>query len=238
MFSKFCCWSIIIPATLIGTLAITDVQAAEGAKKEDAAMLQTLRKAQGMLRQITQEKADLEAQAGKLQDQIKSLESRVKELTPLESEVREQKASLDNMRNQNAGLQQRVNDGVDRYRSLVEKQRNTLGELNKFKHDNLILVDAVKERTHWIEECTHKNGDMLTANKELVSKYHEKGFWAKVKEIEPFIQISEVKKENEAQNYRYKLEDLQVTPWQDGAKDTLPIQEPAQGEEDAAQNSQ
>lgn len=236
MFVKVRPWALMLPAILTGTLAITGLASAE-AKKEDAAMLQTLRKAQGMLRQISQEKADLEAQTAKLQDQIKSLEAKVNELTPLQSEVREQKASLESMRSQNEGLQQRVSEDSDRYRSLADKQRNTLAELNKYKRDNLILVDAVKERVHWIEECTRKNGEMLTTNKELVGKYQNKGFWTQVKEIEPFIRISEVEKENEAQDYRYKLEDLEVTPWQDNAGNAQTVQPAGNGDEDDPDNA-
>ena len=226
MLSKACLKGWLLPAVMMVAVSFTGASSAGDAKKEDAAMLQTLRKAQGMLRQVAQEKADLEAQNGKLQEQIKSLEAKVGELTPLQAEVREQKAGLDSMQNQNQALQQRLSEGSDRFRNLLEKERNTTAELAKFKRDNLLLVDAVKERTQWIEACTEKNRDMLSSNKELVGKYQNKGFWTKVKEIEPFIRISEVEKENEAQDYRYKLEDLQVTPWQESAR--LSGQNPAE----------
>ncbi|MGI9210873.1 MAG: hypothetical protein ACR2HF_00185 [Methylococcaceae bacterium] len=216
MSSKIQLRSILLPLILIGSV-VTSYESSAEAKKEDAAMLQTLRKAQGMLRDVSQQKADLETQLGKVQDQLKAAETRVRELSPLENEVRESKASLDQLRNQNDGLQQRVSEGNDRYRGLAEKERSTETELNRFKADNQMLVSAVKERMQWIDSCTRKNADMLTANHELAGKYQNKGFWAKVKEIEPFVQTGRVASENESQTYHFRLEDLKVTPWQDEA---------------------
>jgi septal ring factor EnvC (AmiA/AmiB activator) len=200
---------------LTASLLLTAPVVLAEAKKEDAAMLQTLRKAQGMLRQVSQEKAELETRNAQLQDQVTSLEGRVKELAPLEAQVREARASLDQMHSQNEGLQHRISEGADRYRSLAEKERSTAAELSQFKRDNQTLVDAVRERSGWVDSCTQKNADLLNINRELVGKYQSKGFWTKVREIEPFIQTGQVDKENEAQGYRYRLEDLQVTPWQE-----------------------
>jgi predicted RNase H-like nuclease (RuvC/YqgF family) len=185
------------------------------AKKDDAAVLQTLRKAQGMLRQLTQEKADLEAQNTKLQAQIKDLEAKVKDFTALENEVKLQKTGLEDLRGQNSSLQQRITEDSERYRNLVDKQRATVAELKKHQHDNTLLVSAVAERTHWIEECTHKNGDLYTTNREMLNQFKNKGFWSSLVESEPFTQISQVRKENEVQRFQFKLEDLQVTPWQE-----------------------
>lgn len=200
---------------LTASLLLTAPVVLAEAKKEDAAMLQTLRKAQGMLRQVSQEKAELETRNAQLQDQVTSLEGRVKELAPLEAQVREARASLDQMHSQNEGLQHRISEGADRYRSLAEKERGVAAELSQFKRDNQTLVDAVRERSGWVDSCTQKNADLLNINRELVGKYQSKGFWTKVREIEPFIQTGQVDKENEAQGYRYRLEDLQVTPWQE-----------------------
>ncbi len=206
----------VMMALMLLVTSVTETAMAE-AKKDDAALLQTLRKAQGLLRQVSQEKTELETRNTQLQEQIQSLETRVNQLAPLENQVRETQASLDQLRHQNAGLQQRVSEGTDRYRGLVDKEHQVELELNRYKRDNQTLVDAVRERTQWVAACSKKNADMLSANQELVGKYKEKGFWAKVSEIEPFIQTGRVERENEAQNYRYRLEDLEVTPWQDSS---------------------
>jgi len=209
MYTKTVMMGLMLSGMLMSATSMAE------AKKEDAALMQTLRKAQGLLRQVSQEKTELESRNTQLQEQVKSLEARVSGLAPLESQVRETKASLDQLKNQNDGLQQRISEGNDRYRGLADREHKVASELNRYKRDNQILVDAVKERTEWIASCTQKNSDMLSANQELVGKYKEKSFWAKVSEIEPFVQTGQVQRENEAQTYRYRLEDLEVTPWQE-----------------------
>lgn len=209
---------------LAACLASSSAVLAEAKGGPDAATLQSLRKAQGTIRQLSQEKADLEAQFQSLQDKIKTLEAaeasaqaRIKQLEPLESEVKQSKASLEEMRNGNTALQQRITEDTGRMRSLVDTYKQTAAELAKFKQDNQLLVNAVIERTRWIEACTRKNQSMLEANKELLDKYGQKGFWDTLKAAEPFTGIQAVAEENAAQEFANKLEDLQVTPWQEPA---------------------
>jgi hypothetical protein len=47
-------------------------------------------------------------------------------------------------------------------------------------------------------------------NLELVDRYQNKALWQALTEAEPFTGISSVHLENIADDYRYKLEDLQV----------------------------
>ena len=81
---------LLVLALPIGTAPVYAEPAKGGG---DAAVLQTLRKAQGMLRQLAQEKADLEAKTTGLEAQVKTLETRVKELEPLTTEVQTLKAA-------------------------------------------------------------------------------------------------------------------------------------------------
>ncbi|WP_133718392.1 coiled-coil domain-containing protein [Methylocaldum gracile] len=185
------------------------------APKQDSAAAQALRKAQGMLRQLSQEKTALEGEKSALLDQVGKLEDKIKQLEGLESVVQQQKASLDNLRAGNESLQGRIHQDSERIRGLNERLRAAVGQLKKYQQDNALLVSAVAERSRWIEACTEKNQGLYQANRELLDKYHGKGFWDALTEGEPFTQISSVKAENEAQEFQFKLEDLQVTPWQE-----------------------
>lgn len=188
----------------------------------DPALTQTLRKTQGMLRQITQEKADLETKAADLDKQLKEalkladgLKARVKELEPLEGQVKQQKASLDALQEGNANLQQRISGDAERIRGGVEQQRKLATELEKFRRDNALLVNAVEERTHWIADCSAKNQALLQANREWIDQGGDKTLWDKIVAAEPFTGIAAVKRENAAEAFRYKLGDLEVTPWRE-----------------------
>ena len=207
----------------------------------DAQVLQTLRKAQGMLRQMAQEKADLEAKASGLATQVKTLEARVKELEPLPAEITRLKAGLEQAQGQTQSLQSRLTEEGEQLRGLGERQRKTLGEMEKVKRDNALLVDAVKERTRWIEECGGKNHSLYQANRDMLEQFSQRGFWDSLKKAEPLTGIGAVAKETAAQEFEFKLEDLQVTPWKEEVPQ--PAQSPTEatpaakgGQEDDEEN--
>ncbi|BBA32326.1 uncharacterized protein sS8_0358 [Methylocaldum marinum] len=187
------------------------------APRQDAAA-QALRKAQGMLRQLSQEKAALETERSALLEHVKKLEEQVRRLEGFENLVQQQKRSLDNLRAGNESLQGRIHQDSERIHGLNERLRAAIGELKKYRQDNELLVSAVAERSRWIKECTEKNEGLYRANRELLTKYRGKGFWEALTEGEPFTQISSVRAENEAQAFQFKLEDLQVTPWQEAGE--------------------
>lgn len=200
---------------LILGLACSTLHAEPAKGGGDAAIQQTLRKAQGMLRQLAQEKADLEAKATGLQEQVKTLESRVKELEPLPAELQRLKAGLEQSQGQNQALQTRLGEEGEKLRGLGERQRKTLGEMGKVKSDNALLVGAVQERTRWIEECSVKNRSLYETNREMLDQLGQRGFWDSFRKSEPLIGIGAIARETAAQEFQFKLEDLQVTPWKE-----------------------
>lgn len=196
--------------------AVSHVQAE--APKQDAAAVQALRKAQGLLRQLSQEKTQLETEKAALAEQVKKLEASVKQLEPLQGEVDRQKAALESLRGNNSSLESQVADERGKEQALREKMKEIIGKARQIQSDNHLLVQAVQEREQWIAQCKDKNQRMLEVNGELIDKYKEKGFWDKLSEIEPFTQIGKVKTENAVENFRFKLEDLQITPFQSASK--------------------
>lgn len=213
MTSEFSRKQVRIAVFVCLVLALGNGARAE-APKGDPGVIQTLRKAQGMLRQLSQEKADLETKNAELQERVKSLESTVQRLAPLESEVRHQKASLEALQSQNQSLQTRIGGDAERINTLGERHRKTAGELEKVKRDNLLLVNAVKERTQWIEDCSGKNKSLIQVNREILEKFSQKGFWENLATAEPLTGIGAVADENVVQEFHYKLENLEVTPFQ------------------------
>ncbi|MDF9393361.1 MULTISPECIES: hypothetical protein [Methylococcus] len=183
--------------------------------KGDDGIVQTLRKAQGMLRQLSQEKIELEAKNAALEKQlaeqaaaIKALEAKAAKLEPLEGELKQITAARQS-------LEQQLGGQTSRLHALAEQHKKVLAELQRYRKDNQLLVDAVKERTRWIESCTAKNRDLVRANEEMLEKFGNSNLWDKLVESEPFTGIAVVDKENAVQEFRYKIEDLQVTPWKD-----------------------
>jgi chromosome segregation ATPase len=189
-------------------------------KGQDAALQQVLRKAQGVVRQLTQEKAALEAEKAAwlgeksaLEEKLKALEAEIKKLAPLRGEVERYKSSLESLQSSKTSLESQLNEGRQKEQNLLHKHQETIAKAREIQADNQLLVEAVKERERWIEQCGQRNQELLAANRELLEKYKAKGFWEKLGDLEPLTGLSQVQTENAAEEYRYKLEHLKATPF-------------------------
>jgi chromosome segregation ATPase len=191
---------------------------AEPKSPQDAAVQQTLRKAQGMLRQLAQEKSALETEKATLQAQVqeqaKKLEDAVRQLGQFQTEAARYKASAESLQSANGALETQVNQGREQAQALRRKQQEIIGKARQLQADNQLLVQAVKEREQWIGQCGERNQGLIKAEQELLEKYRDKSVWDELAEIEPFTGIGQVRTENAVQDYRFKLEDLKATPFQ------------------------
>lgn len=189
-------------------------------KQSDAAQ-QALKKAQGVLKQLNEEKTALEAEKKMLSDekaalqmQVEKLESALKQLSPLQAEVAAQKSAADSLRNSNGALSSQLSRSQANERELNKKLQETVAQAKLIQNDNQLLVSAVQERERWIGRCDEKNRDVIHAANELTTKYQNKSFLEKLSEVEPFTGIGNVEVENTVQNYQFKLEDLKVTAFE------------------------
>lgn len=186
--------------------------------KGDPAAQQAVRKAQGMLRELSQQKAQLETENASLKEQIAKLEATVKQLEPLQAIVEKDKSSIESLKSSTGALESELSREKERYSQFQTRHQTMVTQAKKIQADNQHLVAAVKEREQWIGQCGQRNKDLLKSGGELVTKYKEKGFWDKLAELEPVTGIGKVAAENVEQEYRFKLQDLQVTPYKDSAQ--------------------
>lgn len=196
---------------LLLTLLVSGAVHAEAPKGGgDAEIVATLKKAQGMLRQLSQEKADLEAKLAaaekELAEKKKLSEDKTKEAEGLQNALKQKEPVLTALQSNNDVL--KTNN--DRFRG---KLGTVIQQLRDAKKDNILLVNAVKERTQWIDQCTQKNKEFVKLYGKMLEEYQEPDFLENLKTLEPLTGITKVAKENQAQDYRYKLSDLKITPW-------------------------
>ena len=201
-------------------------------KSQEAGMQQVLRKAQGVVRQLTEEKAALEAQKtaleaekaawitekaalektrAELEGQVKKLEETLK---PLPAELQRCKASVQSLQKTKADLEARLAQAHAREEQSFQKQQAIVAKAREIQGDNSLLLAAVKEREDWIATCGKNNRELVKVLREAVTQYKEKGFWDAVSEAEPFTGIGRIKTENAAEAYRYKIEHLKATPFE------------------------
>jgi DNA repair exonuclease SbcCD ATPase subunit len=184
------------------------------APKQNDAAAQALRKAQGMLRQLSQDNAALEAEKKALADEAEKLRSEIARLEPLKGQVEQYRAGLENSQSANGALQEQLQRAGSRERNLQDKLREIVGQAKAIQNDNQLLVAAVREREQWIGQCSENNRSLIAVNRELLDKYRNKGFWDELAEAEPFTGIGQVNAENAAEAYQFRLQDLKVTPFE------------------------
>lgn len=216
--------SIII--FLVYLLVMPVVPPVSAAEKGEPDVMGTLKKAQGMLRQLNQEKTALEAKVTELETKVssmtsdleakkKSLESTTREKVGLELQVAQKTKIIETLHNNNAILQKNNEIIKAENASVLEKVQQLQGQIALGQQDNQLLVGAVKEREEWINKCQDKNKALLKFHKKILSEYQEPDFLEKMKTLEPLTGIKRVELENKVQDYRYQLEDMKVTAWEE-----------------------
>lgn len=197
----------------IGMLSISAGNVNAEARRDAAGAANPMRKMQYMLRQLSEEKTSLEAENGKLKADLKA-ETQKKE--KLQSKLDKLDKKLDRSKDNNLKLLSRVKQDNERMKEMIARYRETVAKLRKENQDNQLLVNAVSERNQWIDQCKSKNEKMYTLNIELLKRYRNKHFSDDVLEKEPLTGLVAVQLENQEQNYKFRLQDLQTFPFKPG----------------------
>lgn len=198
----------IVLALLLCSLSISSMTSVLAqAPKQASAADHALKKAQGMLRLLNQEKAALQTENSQLLEQVKNLE---KEIKQLQQEGERYRIGTENLLGVKSTLESNLQQAHKREQALVQKQDAIITQARQIQSDNQLLLAAVQEREQLIDECTDKNTNLVQVNQELLDKYQQKSksFWQKLGELEPLTGIGNVTTENLVESYQYKLEDL------------------------------
>ncbi|TAN49951.1 MAG: hypothetical protein EPN21_10375 [Methylococcaceae bacterium] len=186
-------------------------QALPAAPKQESGAQQALKKAQGVIRQLTDEKRALETEKSALQEQVNKLEGIAKQVEPLQGELQRHKAGADSLRSANQALESQLSGEREQVQGLHRKLQEIVATAKLIQNDNGLLVAAVREREQWIAQCSGKNRQLLETNQALLEQYQNKGVWDSLAELEPVTGIAKVDTQNAVESYQFKLEDLQAT---------------------------
>lgn len=212
-------WIYLPPLCLLLLLAGIETSGAE--PKAAAPGGDAIRKAQGLIRQLSQEKQALEAektawQAEKaaLESQLKALEQQARQVPALQAQVERYQAGLEAVR---GNLEGQLAQQRQREQALVQKHNEVVAKARDIRDDNRLLVQAVQEREQWIAQCASLNRQLRELNQRVVDSYEQKGLWQQLAELEPITGIAKVDSQNRAEEYRYQLQQLKATPFEAGA---------------------
>ncbi len=177
------------------------------ARRDAAGADNPVRKLQYMLRQVSEEKASLEADNGKLKADLTTETKKKKEL---QSKLDKLEKRLTSSEGTNLKLVSRIKQDNERMKKMIAMYKETVVRLRKENQDNQLLVNAVTERNQWMDQCKSKNSEMYTLNIELMKRYRNKDFTEDALEKEPITGLVAVQLENQEQKYRFRLQDLQT----------------------------
>lgn len=175
------------------------------ADNNDAGIKNALAKAQYMMRQVSNEKAELEKQVVKQKEQIDAL-------TKENEKVKLDLKNKINAINPQDEVVKNLKEGGQKMQSKLEAE---FGKNENLSSKNEDLEVKLSTQTKNFDVCYDNNKKLYEINKEILGQYENKGFWAALKQKEPFTSIERVKVENLVQDYQYEMESLKVKIVQD-----------------------
>ena len=201
--------TLLLTGALVTLLPATAQQAADPAQLQEA-----LNRAQGLLRQLSQQRTQLEADLIKRQTELvkteKSLarEKRDREELEIELELanrnqRSTSGKLERTEARLAKVEARLQEVVDKYKELAALHRSTVQEKDSLE---INLADTQAN----LDDARVRNEDLFQANSELIDRLTSKGRWDDLLQREPLTGIKHVEMENVAQEYRFRNEDQRL----------------------------
>ncbi|MBK1704512.1 hypothetical protein [Halochromatium glycolicum] len=205
----------LLAVLLVGLAGDTVAQSARGGgggSREQQAMA----KMQFLMRQLSKEKAELQARNAQLEREIVELGSDLKRVESsakqLELKLGRTSDALDRYKETDTKLRDLLQKSQDRTREIIDTYNGRLQEaavmIRGLRGKTAELEDVSAKRQRLIEDCEGKNKELLQVNTELLERYEKKGFWDAFKQHEPLTGLGAVAIENAIADYRYKLEDL------------------------------
>ena len=171
-------------------------------KAQDAAVQQVLRKAQGVVRQLTEDNKAMGQQLEGLKsenDQLKSDKQR------LEAEIQKLQGSVKDLQGLSSEVQQ-LKGTVQTLQGVKETLRTERTQSKQVQSKNHWLLAAVEERERLLESCRNQNREVIRLAHDAVDQVRSKDFLDELADIEPLTGLGRIERENQAAEYQYKID--------------------------------
>ncbi len=168
---------------------------------QDANAQRALQKAEFMLRQATNEKAQLQTQVDTLKQQVDKLTHALAE-TKTAADSGKQK------------MQREYGSAIEQWKQhdtqLGDELSATKQQLVEQTGQRKMLEAQLQKQTQNFSICYDNNKKLYDINSQLLGRYENKGLVDVLEQKEPFTGIKQVEVENLVQDYRYQLDGLKV----------------------------
>jgi chromosome segregation ATPase len=170
-----------------------------------------LARAQGLLRQLGQQKTQLETDNAMLAADLAGASRRLEQATAKLKNLELDLASSERQNERDAGaierLQSRLEKTTERLREFVEKFKATSQSLAQTQFEKSELEAELARTRAELADAEQKNLALYTANIELLDLYTNKSPLDGILQREPFTGIGKVDVENIREQYEYKMYD-------------------------------
>lgn len=199
-------WPACVMMSLVVTGACNAQQAAD--PQQTAAALV---RAQGLLRQIGQQKVQLETDNAELAAELAGVNQRVVQAETKLKHLELDLASSQRQNERSEGAAERLKDRLDktteRLREFVDKFKATSQTLAQTQSEKSELEAALQRARDELADAEQKNLALYAANVELLERYTNKTPIDGILQREPFTGIKNVELENVRETYEYKMYD-------------------------------
>jgi len=189
--------SSLVACALIASVIST------AALAQDANAQKALQKAQFMLRQAASEKAALQSE---LDAARRQLEEQARELAATKSSATQAQQKTEE-KYTGAIAQWKQRDGEQSAELATTKE-----QLKQQLAQRAELEAKLQRESGNFSACYENNRKLYELNRELLARYESKGFGDVLSQREPFTGMKQVEIENLLQDYRYRLDELQMKP--------------------------
>ena len=195
------------PVVIGGALLLTLVLTASGVRAEPPTAQAALTRAQGLLRQLNEQKQQLELDNAKLKATSASLEQQLKRAnieasdqqaaaTARSKEIEQNALSLAHSKERNDKLTVRLKEVIAKYKDTGRTLRDSEAEKTS-------LQGQLKTTRAELADAEKKNLALYQTNRELIDKYQQKSRWTALLQKEPFVGFKQVEIENQAQAFEH-----------------------------------
>lgn len=190
-------------------LVIGNCDAQQAADPQQTAA--ALARAQGLLRQIGQQKVQLETDnatlAAELAGTTQRLERAAAKLKNLELDLASSERQSERDASAIERLRSRLEKTTERLREFVEKYKTTSRTLAQTQFEKTTVEEELARTREELADAERKNLALYSTNVELLDLYTNKTPLQGILQREPFTGISNVEFENIRERYEYEMYD-------------------------------
>lgn len=197
----------------ITCLLVLSLVAVEAAAQQaaDQRTQQALARAQGLLRQIGQQKQDLEVANAKLNASMASLKKKLRRSELNLEDASADLASVTRAKDRTDArverLETQLKTTTEKLREAIAQYRKTVEALNQTKFEKSELQGKLSMTEGDLKQAEEKNLELYSDNREILRLYKNKSRWDDALQAEPVTGLKAVAVESVVDKYEYEMYD-------------------------------